>query len=286
MISKKDKGRQGAAVIRTSNGKPVYISGFSGYAAHLRRTAGAAAAIGLSGLVLAGCGQSTSSLSFAARDADQAPRLSGQVMSFAGGDVLLAAPDAYCFDRRSSKAADDGGFALMAMCNRLDRRNWFGTRKAAVMTASIGPAVQDAAAPQAKDIMAMFPEAKHLETLEDQLLPLVKLEYSGAVAEGASPVHWRGAFVLDRHLIALALYAPEGSRALESQGAALLNEVTHRTLEVSTFPDLEKAASPSAAAPGPALRPQARPETGKAAAEAPATRQKRGLRRRIAGLFQ
>ncbi|WP_241479055.1 hypothetical protein [Leisingera sp. ANG-M1] len=208
-------------------------------------------------------------------------------MSFANGDVLLAAPESYCFDRRSSTADDKGGFALMAMCNRLDRRNWFGTRKAAVLTASIGPAAQDAAAPQAKDIVAMFPDAKLLETREDQLLPLVKLEVPGAVAEGASPVHWRGAFVLDRHLVALALYAPEGSHALGSQGAALLNEVTHRSLEVSTLPDLEEAGAVRPKDPEQPLRPRSRPASAEpASAAGAAPRKKPGLGRRIAGLFQ
>ena len=120
---------------------------------------------------MAGCSPSPKNLeglSFAARDSASAPRVAGRVMSFAGGDVLLAAPESYCFDRRSSTADSGGGFALIAMCNRLDRRNWFGARKAAVLTASIGPAAQEAAAPQAGDIMAMFPEAKLLETLSYQ----------------------------------------------------------------------------------------------------------------------
>lgn len=238
---------------------------------------------------MAGCSPSPKNLeglSFAARDSASAPRVAGRVMSFAGGDVLLAAPESYCFDRRSSTADSGGGFALIAMCNRLDRRNWFGARKAAVLTASIGPAAQEAAAPQAGDIMAMFPEAKLLETRDDQLLPLVKLEFQGAVAEGASPIHWRGAFVLDRHLIALALYAPEGSRALGSQGAALLNEVTHRSLEASALPDLEAAGAVLPKGPAHSLRPPARPAVAPETAQTPAPRKKRGLGQRIAGLFQ
>lgn len=207
-------------------------------------------------------------------------------MSFANGGVLLAAPESYCFDRRSSTPEDGGGFALIAHCSRLEGRGWFGARKAAVLTASIGPARQDAPAPQASDIAAMFPGARLLESREDQLLPLVRLEFPQAVAKGASPVHWRGAFVLDRHLIALALYAPEGSRALGSHGAALLNELTHRTLEASTLPALDQAQTAPSAAAGTALRPQPRPAAPDTAAQAPAPRKIRGLGRRIAGLFQ
>ncbi|WP_254695094.1 hypothetical protein [Leisingera sp. NJS201] len=258
-----------------------------GKAPGLRRAAAAAA---LAGLALAGCSPAPTGMSFAARVSGPAPRLSGQVMSFAGGGVLLAAPETFCFDRRSSTADDSGGFALITHCSRLDRNRWFGSRNAAVLTASIGPAQQDAAAPQAADIVAMFPGATLLETRDDQLLPLVRLEFPEAVAEGASPVHWRGAFVLDRHLVALALYAPEGSRALGGQGAALLNEVTHRSLEASTLPDLEEAGAVLPKGPRQSLRPLARPAAAAAGAPetgaTPALRKKRGLSQRIAGLFQ
>ncbi len=247
----------------------------------------AAAAAVLAALALAGCSPAPKSMSFAARDAGQAQSPLGQVMSFAGGGVLLAAPESYCFDRRSSTADETGGFALMAPCSRLHRNRSFGSRNAAVLTASIGPAEQDALAPQAADIVAMFPGATLLETRNDQLLPLVRLEFPEAVAEGASPVHWRGAFVLDRHLVALALYAPEGSRALGRQGAALLNEVTHRTLEASTLPDLEAAGAVLPKGPRQSLRPLARPAAAAAeTAATPARRKKRGLGQRIAGLFQ
>lgn len=273
---------------RTSNGKSVPFAAPGGKAP---MRCGAAAAIVLAALALAGCSPSPQGMPFASRTASQAPQAGVQVMSFGGGDVLLAAPDAYCFDRRSSQPDKDGGFALLAHCSRMGRQNWFGTRKSAVLTASIGPAKAAATAPQAADIAAMFPDAKVLETREDQLLPLVKLEFPGAVADSASPVHWRGAFVLDRHLVALALYAPEGSRTLGSHGAALLNEMTHRTLEASTLPSLETAAAaprPAAAVPAPGLRPQPRPVQMLAqnAKDNTEPRKKRRLHQRIAGLFQ
>ncbi|OED46915.1 hypothetical protein AB838_18160 [Rhodobacteraceae bacterium (ex Bugula neritina AB1)] len=252
---------------------------------------GAAAAIALAAFALTGCSLAPQSMPFAARSANEAPRAGVQVMSFGDGGVLLAAPAAYCFDRSSSQPEKDGGFALLAHCSRIGRQNWFGASKSAVLTASIGPAKPGAAAPQAADITAMFPDAKVLETSTDQLLPLVKLEFSGAVAEGASPVHWRGAFVLDRHLIALALYAPEGSRTLDSHGAALLNEMTHRTLEASTLPPQDTAnrapaPAPAVSAAAATLRPQLRPVQAQTTNAAPAVQKKRAPRRWIAGLFQ
>lgn len=269
---------------RTTSGKPAPFPPDGGKAPNFGPLAKAVAAA-LTGALLTACSPAPQEFSFAARGADLIARQDSQVMSFANGEVMLAAPESYCFDRRSSVPQDGGGFALIAHCSRLEGRGWFGARKAAVLTASIGPARQNALAPRASDIAAMFPGARLLESREDQLLPLVRLEFPGAVAKGASPVHWRGAFVLDRHLIALALYAPGGSSALGSHGAALLNEVTHRTLEASTLPALEQAQAPAAAAPA-APRPRVRPAGPETGAKAAAARKKRGLGQRIAGLFQ
>lgn len=255
-------------------------------------------------LLLAGCGGTSHRLPFAALAPDTlsegpAPRNQtqpkGAVMPMAGGAVQLAAPENYCFDKASSKADAHGGFALMAQCNRGRGLRRFGARNTAVLTASIGPAKQQADAPQTTDIVAMFPRAKVLETRNDQLLPLVLLEAPQAVAAGASPVHWRGAFVLDEQLVALALYAPDGSRALGPQGAALMNETTHRTLEASSLPPVRQTkAQPAPAAvqlASPRLRPRPRPPAMAAVAAvaadaAPARRsKKRGLGRRISSLF-
>lgn len=255
-------------------------------------------ALALLAALLAGCSQTPAKLPFAAlAPAAKAPG-SGSAktpgrsrppprraeMAFAGGSLQLAAPQGYCFDQSSSRAEADGGFALIAHCSRVSGNGWFGARRAAVMTASIGPAVQGAAAPQARDIAAMFPAAKLLESRSGQLLPLVRLRGTRPAIAGASAEHWRGAFVLDRHLVALALYAPDGSPALGSQGAALLNELAHRSLEGSArLPDPGRAGrNPprSTAAAAPALRPLPRPGPAAKAGK------KRGLRQRIAGLFQ
>lgn len=257
-------------------------------------------------LLLAGCGGTPHKLSFAAlgpeslstRPAPRAqPQPKGPVLSMAGGAVQLAAPADYCFDTSSSKLNAGGGFVLMAHCSRTHGNGWFAARNAPVLTASVGPADKRAVAPQATDIAALFPHAKVLKTRNDQLLPLVLLEAPKSVAAGASPVHWRGAFVLDQHLVALALYAPKDSPALGPQGAALLNETTHRTLEASSLPPLEEArSSPPAATPRAAvtttaapLRPRPRPASMRSAetnTDPTPKRRKRGLGQRIAGLFQ
>ncbi|WP_405117157.1 hypothetical protein L0Z64_17410 [Phaeobacter sp. BS23] len=86
--------------------------------------------------------------------------------------------------------------------------------------------------------MKNAPGARLLTEREDMMLPLVKLNMPDHRARGASPVHWRGAFVLNDQLVALALYAPGGSRNLGGRGARLLNELTAKTLEASVTADL------------------------------------------------
>ena len=193
-----------------------------------RRGLPAAAALGLL-LGLAGCGP-------------LAPGAGGtQVMTLAGGSLRLAAPRGFCIDARSSSASAQGGFALLVPCGR----GWQLGRKGAVLTAAAGPAAADATAPDAEDIAAMFARAEVLERREDGPLPLVRLKYPGHTAKGASPVHWRGAFVIEGHLVALALYAPAGSPALGPRGARLLEELTTATLAASTEPEAQDKA-PSA----------------------------------------
>jgi hypothetical protein len=280
---------------KTNNNKPA-----SPPAARQVRTLIAATATAL----LTGCSQMSSELGFAALapgaasapDASESrtprrkrPDAARAVMPFAGGRLHLVAPQGYCFDTESSRIEGQGGFALIAHCSRVRGAGWFGARRAAVITASIGPAIPNVAAPQASDIAAMFPGARILETREDQLLPLVRLQAPGPLVTGSSAQHWRGAFILDDHLVALALYAPDGSQALGHQGAALLNELTHRSLESSVQSQPVEAAAPRSHDTAEAPRPQSRPDRPARTTEtasADTAREKRGLGQRIAGLFQ
>jgi hypothetical protein len=240
--------------------------------------------------------------------------------SFAKGNVTLVAPRGYCIDSTTLRQNASGGFALLPRCNFLQGSSWFGRNKAAVITATIGK-TNEAAAPSTADLARTAEGAKLLYYDDKGLLPLVRLQWQGhsvTGSSGASADHWRGAFVLNDHLVVLALYAPEGSELLGRPGADLLTEMTRRSLHASTAPDSDVATAAAPAAeepaaaqqtPGATTRPKSRPETqakgkrdsqlsapatgqnaaaileGNSAAPGPPS-QKPSLRKRIAAIFQ
>lgn len=255
------------------------------------------------GLFLSGCADtsnSRSSFAFASSSGLQkeVPNSRNQAQ-FADGKITLAAPSGHCFDPEILRQEADGGFALLPRCNLMQGSSWFGKHRAAVITATIGEAKGDAA-PGSGDLARTAAGAKLLHYDDSGLLPLVRLHWpshgatGSSFAQGASPEHWRGAFVLDGSLVVLALYAPEGSPLLGEAGAEVLREMTRRSLEASlqSAPEPTLEGTPSHAAsqiqqPEALLRPRPRP--GKDAVSAhPETkpRKKLSLRQRIAGLFQ
>ena len=219
---------------------------------------------------------------------------------FAQGKVTLVAPPGHCIDPTMLRQEADGGFALLPRCNLMHGTQLVGRNRAAVITATIGPA-QGAKAPSTAELAQTAGGAKLLYYEDKGLLSLVRLQWPGHSAmggSGASAEHWRGAFVVNDHLVVLALYAPEGSDLLGPAGARLLTEMTRRSQKAS----LKSAPQPEAisardenAAPlvqgttKITTRPRSRPEattTPSDPALSPAPTQKLSLRRRIGGLFQ
>ncbi|OIQ43990.1 MAG: hypothetical protein BM558_09650 [Roseobacter sp. MedPE-SW] len=222
---------------------------------------------------------------------------------FAQGKVTLVAPSGHCLDLTMLRQEAQGGFALLPRCNLIHGNRLFGRNRAAVITATIGPA-KGAEVPTTAEL-AKSAEGATLLYYEDKgLLPLVRLKWPGHSAmggSGASEEHWRGAFVVNDHLVVLALYAPEGSALLGPVGAELLTEMTRRSQKASTKAEpkpeavsARRATTPPMAQETPAssIRPKSRPTTQRAgsgstlpkASEAPV--EKLSLRRRIGGLFR
>lgn len=221
---------------------------------------------------------------------------------FAQGKVTLVAPAGHCIDTTMLRQEADGGFALLPRCNLMHGPHLFGRNRAAVITATIGPA-QGAEAPTTAELAQTAEGAKLLYYDDKGLLPLVRLQWSGQSAmggSGASDEHWRGAFVINNYVVVLALYAPDGSSLLGPAGAKLLTEMTRLSQQASTItaPQPEAISAREETAPrlaqrsaATALRPKARPGTKAAPSEPalapaqPAPAQKLSLRRRIGGLF-
>mgnify|MGYP001627825232 CR=1 FL=1 len=189
---------------------------------------------------------------------------------FARGGIVLVPPKGFCIDRSGIRRTGSDGFAMMARCDAFGVRGFFGNRSPAVITATIGAQPEGAPVPAVADLTRLAGAENVREQRSDLLLPLVRLEGAAGALPGAAPVHWRGALVLDGHLLSVALYAPEGSAGLEDQGAMLLNDLARRTLDASMRAQPPALGGPSAAAAEGApqaapLRPRARP--GPAAAQ-------------------
>ncbi len=239
-------------------------------------------------------------LSFASAGAGAGARETGLTeVAMKGADVVLAAPSGYCFDKKMLRRDAASGFALLPRCDRLGLGGVFsGFGKSAVITATLGKAPSGAAGPSAADLAASVPGAHVLEERRSGSLPLVKLDMAGHGARGASPEHWRGAFLEDGHVVLLALYAPEQSPLLGERGAELLEQMARRTRAASAPQPEAKTADPAAVPPpavamparrtaSGALRPVARGDLGAAAKGGTdrAAGTKLSLKERIAGLF-
>ncbi|MCR9126160.1 MAG: hypothetical protein NXH82_08520 [Rhodobacteraceae bacterium] len=187
-------------------------------------------------LALAGC-EGGAGLAFAPPQTETpAPARAGMTQApLAGGAVQLRAPDGYCIDPQS---LDAPGFALLARCDTLGAAAPRG-RDLALISVSVAPLPNAGdAAPSAEALTA---SAGATATLDRRArgapLTLVRLSRETPVIAGLSASFWRGAFVVNGHVVGLSLYAPPDSRALGNRGAALLSATADRTLEASLRPD-------------------------------------------------
>lgn len=232
----------------------------------LRRLGALSAAALLTGCANLPLPGNSGQLSFSGKAAGTQPHAQA---GFARGGIVLVPPKGFCIDSSGIRRTGNEGFAMMARCDALGVRGFFGNRSPAVITATIGPQPEGAPPPAAADLARLSGAAHVHEERSDLLLPLVRLEGAEGSLPGAAPVHWRGALVLDGHLLSVALYAPEGSGGLKDQGAMLLNDLARRTLDASlrSAPGAAATAAPAAKAPRPQppaaaaapLRPRPRP---------------------------
>lgn len=221
-------------------------------------------------------------------------------VAMTGADVILAAPAGYCFDPKMLRRDAADGFALLPRCDRLGLGGIFASfGSSAVITVTLGRMAPGDDHPSASDVAASVPGAHVLDERQEGSLPLVKLDMAGHGARGASPEHWRGAFVLDGHAILLALYAPDKSPLLGARGAELLEQMARRTQAASvpqpvaaavdpTPTRVQTTAQPPRRTASGALRPVARGDAdrGAKAQSENGAGKKLSLKERIAGLFE
>lgn len=151
----------------------------------------------------------------------------------AEGEVVLAAPEGYCIDKRSVKTTPRGGFAVLARCDTLGVKGSFRGYDLALITVISQPRDDGARPPNAEAVARTAGKAKVLEKRNRSGLALVRLADGPHDLDRVSRQHWRGAFSVNGHLVGVGLYAMDGSALLGSQGASLLQELARRTRAAS-----------------------------------------------------
>lgn len=154
-------------------------------------------------------------------------------IALAQGEVVLAAPEGYCIDKRSLKRTETGAFAVLARCDTLGVSGAFRGYDLALITVTSQPRGKDAPPPTAEDVARSAGGARVLDKRGSGGVALVRLADGPHSMDGVSRVHWRGAFAVGGHIVGLGLYAQDGSAVLGSQGASLLQELTRKTRSAS-----------------------------------------------------
>ena len=148
------------------------------------------------------------------------------------------------------------GFAVIASCEVLSGGAIGAPVDPVILTVTVTPAAQGGTLlPDALALAAAQAPARVLERVEARGLTLVHLGSGGdAISRGGDPRHWRGALLVNGHLVMLALYTGRDSPLAGSSGQVLMRQVAARIERVSP-------------APGSAALPQAPSGRGKDVAE-------------------
>lgn len=214
--------------------------------------------VALSAGVLSGC-VSTDKMNFASfvdRSTAHFERNQYPVTThFNNHQLVLAAPNGFCFDTTMEQHRNEGGFALLAKCGRLSGATTLSRSNGVIITASVGLVSPTAPRPDAQQLFQSYakrePNATLLEMRNDESLSLIKLrDGAETVLAGASPVHWRGVFKEGQHVVLLTIYAPDDSQYLKAKGASLLKDIVrashNATQLVLTTSNERKTKSPAA----------------------------------------
>lgn len=142
-----------------------------------------------------------------------------------GGAVRIVMPFGYCIDPRSLRE----DFALAARCDTLGGQGPYGDLALALITITATPLPPDGAQPDMTSLKAGLEGAAILREEMSGTLPLILARRNAPPSPGLSATQWVSVFTAGGQVVALALYAPEDSPALQGEGAALLRDLASGT---------------------------------------------------------
>ncbi|MFX0541747.1 hypothetical protein ACEWPM_008430 [Roseovarius sp. S4756] len=168
--------------------------------------------------------------------------------AFFGGDVVVAGPSGYCIDPGSVQTGRNAAFALLASCAHLGRLA-SGNVPPAVITISVLARDPGAEQPSASRLAKPWANAGVIDQIDGDGISLIQLERGGdTFLPGGDPRHWRGAMLINGHVIGLAAYGDVGSGLRAGAGRDLLIDIAEAMLKASP---IRRAAPKPAALPQP-----------------------------------
>jgi hypothetical protein len=142
----------------------------------------------------------------------------------ANGALTLVPPDGFCIDKSSLRQS----FALMARCDKLGAASLAGGAPVGLITISVTALDPEASLPTPQELA----EASKLTELGAEKSKGNALTFSAKgepPARGLAESHWRGLARVGDQMISLALFGPEGARAVTIEGREILNSLIRRT---------------------------------------------------------
>lgn len=148
--------------------------------------------------------------------------------SLSNDAIKISAPSGFCIDGQSIGP----NFALMARCDALGAARSAAAAPLGLITVSVLPSSEDGGLPNPAQIAT----AANLAGVSDTNKTPQHLTFR---AKGRPPLtemsetHWRGATLINGHVVAVTLYGPDGGEALSEQGRQILTDVIARCRESS-----------------------------------------------------
>lgn len=152
---------------------------------------------------------------------NDAPKPPHEVTLYSG-NVVVAGPAGYCIDKGSLRRRSSVSFVLLASCESLAGRPGNPVQPA-VMTVSVLPARPGAQQPDTTGLAASVAPAQVQRGFDGDGLSLVQVSSGGdAYLPGGDPQYWRGAMLINSHLVGLAVYGPRGSKVGGRPGQTMI----------------------------------------------------------------
>ncbi|MFN3209971.1 MAG: hypothetical protein ACE369_13405 [Roseovarius sp.] len=153
--------------------------------------------------------------------ASDAPR-AVEALAFYDGAVVVRGPRGYCVDADSVRRQPSNRLVFLGSCEALSGTAGVSVPPALIVV-NVAGRQPGRARPTAAVIAASAAPKKPLAAIDDDGLALVHLDAGGELAlPGGDPRYWRGALVINDHLVSLAVYGPRGSTLADDAGRRLI----------------------------------------------------------------